>query len=248
MRVLFHKEIPYEGKEIAGCIVLESDPSNRTVYFNNTTKGIDNLNFPFVQFVICYTTKLNKTKYIFHNIHDRGLRIFFKESPLKSLDDKVFYPWHDYYRKGCICIDHRNDGRLFDSFFDLVDFFTSSYFSLSHSSLGQNVNQLLKQELTFDRLKEIDAEVHVATYARIGSQNPTLRKAIEETQIDYREAERLGIRAIGFGPYPVVKCYPSLDGEVLINKEWSRDWNPSKKNAFVDAIQNLQLGILNKGK
>ncbi|MEI8269802.1 MAG: hypothetical protein WCG45_00375 [bacterium] len=248
MRVLFHKEIPYKEKELVGCIVLESAPANRTVYCGNTTKGIDNLNFPFVQFVICYTTTSNKTKYVFHNIHDRGLRIFFKESPLKSLDDKIFYPWHDYARKGCICIDHKNDGRLFDSFFDLVNFYTSSYFSLSHYSLGQDVNKLLKEELTFEKLKEIDAKVHVIALARFGSQNPTFKNAIEETQIDYREAERRGGRAIGFGPHEVVKFYPSLDGETLIDQEWSKDWNSSKKNAFANAIQNLQLGILNKGR
>lgn len=236
MRVLFHKEVPFQRDEVSGCIVVETEPSKRTTYFENMTKGKENLFFPYVQFTICYTTIANKTKYKFYNIHDRGLRVFFTAKPLNSLDDKIFYPWTDFLRKGCICLDHRSDGDVKKSLHELVEFFVTGYFSLCHRFIDAEILKILKVGIP----EEKDLEQIRSKFKNNDSDGITFLKAIEETLQTYEENPK----AVGFGPRDIVKHFPSLQGEKLIDKLWSKDWGTPSKNSFADAILNLQKGLL----
>ena len=234
MKVLFHKEKDFEdkySKQKVGLLILEAEPSTRTCYVPNSIKYNRQFNFPYIQFVIGYL--FNGKNYKFLNIHERGLRLYFSPSPLKSFDSKeVYVPWTDWVRNGVVCMDHRDDGKRFEDLNSLVNAIFSNYWSLSldkNEEVFKILENLDKNTICQDSvLKDIDSTCS-RFYSRVAQQKISLIEAFD--------------KYCDIGARPIVEHYPSLEGQSLLNGHWSKDWKLPAENYVANSILNLQNAI-----
>lgn len=112
-----------------GVLIFEIPPQTRTLPINRN-KGFARLNFPYLIIVITYQRR--GPKLLYQGIYGSGLRVYFKNSPLESLDDSVFYIPTDYFRLGIVCTDHRRDSSLYDTKEDLVKAIITLWYGTVH--------------------------------------------------------------------------------------------------------------------
>lgn len=123
-------KIEYCVKDYPACgqVVIELSPQYRTILVDSN-KGFARVAYPYCIMVISYRVIGNK--YIYEGVAGGGLMVFFKNSPLVSLEDRVGYtPIEEH---GLVCTPHQFDGKSHDSVSELIKDVINIYFGITHS-------------------------------------------------------------------------------------------------------------------
>lgn len=143
MKLLYHKENVCDWKnprrkiktDSFGVFVLQKEPFTKTIPVSSNSRAYKKISFPYLIFILSYSSYKEKgfKKYFHHGCYEGGMRVFFAEKPLTSMQSEVCPAWTDIENKGLICTPHEYDYDLsFDSLFDLGENYLNVYFSLRH--------------------------------------------------------------------------------------------------------------------
>jgi hypothetical protein len=133
-------------KEIhQGIVVLEHEPQTRMLICDDE-KSIKKIHFPYIIQVIGYFR--DQEKYLYPGILSGGLRVYFNNKPLQSINDEVWFSPLDANYYGFSCTPHAYDSKIYNSLKQLTDHTVSLWFNQLHDSYAV---KKLSKNTTIDR-------------------------------------------------------------------------------------------------
>lgn len=139
MKIRLHKED--HGK---GLIVLESEPQIRTIFITSSFKYTERLAFPYVYHIIHY--RIIHGKYYYFGIYDRGLMVFMRNKPIRSINSKFCFCPLEVERFGISCTIHEKDQSKYNSIFDLIHDVISDWWQMEHQINDYNAFEKHRKE------------------------------------------------------------------------------------------------------
>jgi hypothetical protein len=112
-------------------LILESKPQIRTI-FNLKTMKPNKASFDYLIHVFQFIKY--EDNYIYLGVANRSFSTFQSDKSLETLDSPVHLSFTDTKFNGLVCLNHEDDGRIFNNREELVDFLLKQWWGMYHEN------------------------------------------------------------------------------------------------------------------
>lgn len=137
----------------SGLMILEAEPQVRSIITSGSSNKFSyRLPFPYILFIIQYTKDnyRGQTKYFYPGLYGNGLRVYGSNSPLKTLENKVFLLPNEESGLGLVCTNHDYDGKTYNSVIELANEVIGLWWGHNHS--------LIRRDISFEQWSSMSLE------------------------------------------------------------------------------------------